>query len=217
MKKVFVLTALVLALSLPAAADLVNGDWSTGDETGWTRWWAPWGASNYGVTFNGPFAPEGTAWLDQGQQGSFGWYQVVECPAGMLCCIQGMWAGDIDGLGWAEVMFWTTNDPNENHGNRADVGNSADIAFKKDSWGMNPPTAWDWESIAKSPHPQGNGGMLISQGYVVVGLKVGSVSGNPVWASWDNLCLYCVPEPGSLLALATGLVGLAGFAVRRRR
>lgn len=216
MKRVCVLVALAITFSLPAFAGLVNGDWSTGDETGWTRWWAPWGAYNYAVTVNGPFAPEGTAMLNPGQAGSFGWYQVVECPAGMICCISGMWAGQIGGAGWAEVMLWTTNDPNENHGNRADVGNPADIAFKKDSWGMNPPTTWDWEPITLSPHPNGNGGVVVSQGYVVVALKLGGFS-PPEWVSWDNLCLTCIPEPGSILALGTGLVGLAGLALRRRK
>ncbi|MGB9619317.1 MAG: PEP-CTERM sorting domain-containing protein [Armatimonadota bacterium] len=215
MRKLFVLMALVMALSVPAAAGLINGDWSTGDETGWTRWWAPWGAANWAVTVNGPWAPEGTATLDPGQNGSFGWYQTVECPAGMLCCISGLWAGSIGGAGWAEVMLWTQAAPG-GEANRADAGNPADIAFKKDSWGMNPPTTWEWQPITLSPHPQGNGGMVISQGYVVVALKLGGFS-PPEWVSWDNLCLTCVPEPGSMLALGTGLVGLAGFVIRRRK
>lgn len=34
------------------------------------------------------------------------------------------------------------------------------------------------------------------------------------WTPWD---LNPIPEPGSMLALASGLIGMAGFALRRRR
>ena len=215
MRKTFVLMALIMALSLPAAAGLVNGDWATGDETGWARWGAPWGGGyGWAVTFGGPTAPEGT--LTLGGNGSFGWVQCFDCPVGNICTVSADWAGSLGGAGWAEVMLWTTNDPLENCGERADTGANGDIAFKKDSWGMNPPTTWNWQAASLSPHPLGNGGTVVSMGIVCVALKLGGFS-PPEWASFDNIAVVCVPEPGSLLALGTGLVGLFGFAIRRRK
>ncbi len=215
MKRVFLLSALLLAFTAPAFAAVVNGDWGTGDETGWTRWAAPWGGSNYAITNNGPTPPEGNAFITAGQTASFGWYQVIACPVGWVCTVNADWAGDIGGAGWAEVMFWTEAAVG-GEGNHADTGNAADVAFKKDSWGMNPPTAWSWQPANLSPHPSGNNGTVVSQGYVVVAFKLGSVSGNPAWTSWDNITVTCVPEPGSLLALGSGLIGLAGVARRRK-
>jgi hypothetical protein len=221
MTKLCLILILILGIAAPGFGNLINGDWSTGDETGWTRWLAPWGSGNcnWAVTFSGPTAPEGTASLWSGDTGSFGWYQMVPCDPGSSCVLSADWAGDINGAGWAEVLFWTTPNPSEDIGLRTDTGNAADIAFKKDSWGMNPPTAWGWEPANLSPHPSGNGGVLVSQGYVVVALKLGSFS--PVWASWDNIRVECtgaeIPEPGALLLASAGFLSMSGFAIRRRR
>lgn len=46
----------------------------------------------------------------------------------------------------------------------------------------------------------------------------GGTSGKvyPVWTSNKSIVTISVPEPSSILALASGMIGIAGFAIRRR-
>jgi hypothetical protein len=207
MKKITLLGLLaVVAVTLQASAAnvLLNGDWATGTEANWTRWRAPWGATeSWAVTLNGPTAPEGTL-SGGGGNGSFGWYQVVAVPAGTTATVSADWSGNIGSSGdWAEVMLFSSAYANEDWGARADTGAAADIAFEKDSWGMNPPTDWGWQAASLSPHPSGNGGTIYSAGYVCVALKVG---GFPMgWASFDNITVEVIPEPSAALLLLAGL------------
>ena len=224
MRWLILLTAVVLAASSQVCAQcvVVNGDWATGDETGWTRWMAPWGTGNWAVTNNGPTPPEGTAFLNAGQAGSFGWYQMIDCCQGVAgtCTLTADWSGDVSAPGWAEVMFFCI-DATASHDDivaRIDGGSAADIAFKKDGWGLNPPDVWDWECARLSPH--GNGGVIdccLPGQAAVIALKLGA---NPaaanVTCSWDNICVQsdCIPEPAGLIAL---FAGIGGMLIRRRR
>jgi len=135
--------------------------------------------------------------------GNGGWYQVVAVPEGQSVSVTADWAGDIGVHGWAVVLLWTTNDPNEDFGYRADAGAPGDTAFKKASHGLpepeNPPTAWDWEAASASLHPEGNSGTVTSDGLVIVAVGMGSVQyASPVWAAWDNITLT-VEGSGDLL------------------
>ena len=217
MKKVLLLAALMVVIGSSAfAGALINGDFSAG-ETGWTRWSAPWSNGiSWGVTTGGPTPPEGTLSIAQGAQGSFGWYQTFNCPVGYYAIVNTLWKGDIGSAGWAEIMLFSVapGTPAAAIVNKIDTGAAADIAFKKDSWGLNPPTAWSWQPAGLSPLPSGNGGMVVSQGTVVVAIKLGSVSGQPVSLSVDNVVACCVPEPASILALS---MGLGAMLIRRRK
>ncbi|MDM8004529.1 MAG: hypothetical protein QUV05_00015 [Phycisphaerae bacterium] len=204
MKKVIVIV--ILAVATPAFANMVvNGDFSNG-ENGWTRWRATWGTTENWDASTGVGNLYGG-----GGNGSFGWFQVVPTWVSEFVKVDAMWTGDIGGSGWAEVMLFSVpvGTSDADIANRLDTGAAADIAFKKDSWGMNPPTAWDWQAASLSPHPSGNGGVIHNtEGWIVVGTKLGGFPLGTV--NFDNIVL--TPEPAAML-----LLGLPLLLVRRRR
>lgn len=235
MKRFCILIA-VLALATPAfAANLVtNGDFAAGTEDGWTRWSASWGSGQeyLMITTDGTPAPAIRARINAGS-GSFGWFQRIQAAPSSSYTLSADWKGNIGLVGsWAEVMFFRI-DPTLTDADivaRIDAGAAGDIAFKKDSWGQNLPSSaggvWDWQSAALSPATGGNGGAVntnLSKTQLVVALKYGhsqdfgAVTGN---VRWDNIAVNGpapVPEPSTLIALATGLTGIGGLALRRRR
>jgi len=219
------LTLLIGASSAGGANLLVNGDFSQPEPTGWTRWWADWG--NYADwTISGGTGYHGLAGIqgDFGTIGSYGWFQVVPVPAGEEVHVTGLWRGDVDPLGWAEIMLFSVpvgtpiGDVSMAPGTvwyRVNEGAAADIAFKKDGFGMNPPEVWGWEAADLSTHPAGNGGSVTSLGWVVVATKIGTnydnASHDLLYVEFDEI--YLVPEPATLLLLALPLA----FVRRRRR
>ena len=214
MRKIVVLCSLALMVfASTASAGLTNGDFDDPvSENGWTRWRAPWGANE---VWSDPAGPSSGDLSLPGGNGSFGWYQRVAVAASEMVTISGEWTGDTGAAGWAEVMLFTSTEglSDADVANRCDAGAAGDIAFKKDSWGLNPPNPWGWEPIGQSPFPDGNGGTIHATcNEVVVALKLGSVGGDNPWVSYDNLVIDVVPEPATAL-----LLGLPLLLIRRRR
>ncbi len=84
---------------------------------------------------------DGTASLSDGI-GSWGWFQRIPVSGPGPYIVSADWAGDIDGAGWAEVMFFscTSGQSDANVVARIDVGNFGDIAFIPD----NLPPIWQF-------------------------------------------------------------------------
>lgn len=201
MRTVLCAVATLAIVSVASGNVLVNGDWSTGDETGWIRSNpAVWGSNqNWSVTSYGPTAPEGSLTMDGG---SFGWLQIVEVDAGATAELSLDWMAN--NAGWIEVMLWTEASEPDLAAVKTifDDGDAAKTAFKEEGY----TTAWEQ---ATSLWPGGNDGTVVSDGWVIVGLKLGSGGGGAA-GSFDNIVL--TPEPATLLLLGMGLA-----LVRRRR
>ena len=197
----------VLALAAPVlGAPVVNGDFETGDETGWTRWRAPWGNSE--VWSVGPGGNPGMAGTNSNSgYSSHGWYQRVPVIPSEIYTLVGDWTGDVSAPGWAElgVIICTEGMTDGDIVSAIDGGQG--VVAKKDGWGLNPPDVWGWESITNSLIEPNDIHMTCAE--AVVFTKIGSQAG-PCTVSFDNIEL--VPEPTAAL-----LLGLPILFLRRRR
>ena len=244
MRKIAILCSLALLMfaTTAIAESIVNGDFGTGDETGWTRWRAPWGSGEQWSVGPcvGPCNPTGCdppceepmgvlalASNDPGPAGtsSFGWYQRIPVIPSEIWYLSGCWCGDVSPNGWAEVMLFTSTEgmSDDDIINRIDTGGADDIAAKKDGWGLNPPDVWDCDEIGDASTgaygviqtPEGPVFEIHATcAEIVVGLKLGTGTWNP-----DHDGMYAcfdnlslTPEPTTAL-----LLGLPLLLIRRRR
>lgn len=235
MKRLCTVLALLLVAAPAFAANLaVNGTFDNG-ETGWTQWAASWSAGHSWavVTTDGYPIPSARARLNAGAA-SFGWFQKVQGAAASSYTISADWFGNFANTNsgcWAEVMFFRVNPTTITDADiitRINTGAATDIAFKKDAWGQNLAASaytWAWESAGLSKATGGNNGVVNTNNsatMLVVALKFGhSQDFGPITGNvrWDNIAVNGpapVPEPSSILAIFTGLTGIAGIVLRRR-
>ncbi len=210
MKKVLVLAAALACVSTSAFANMVtNGDFSAG-MAGWTPWQASWSGA---VTID---ASSGYLHLQSGN-GSFGVYQAITTVPGTPYTITAIWKGGPNQSSfWDEFLFF--NDDGRTILDQLDGPLNSSVLSKVDGWGMNnPPASWDWKDPFDGTQWYPSGLMsntIVATGTTMyIGLKGGAGGGN-VDISFDNINV--VPEPASMLALASGLIGLAGIARRKR-
>ncbi len=220
MKKiVIVLALLAIAASANAAELLTNGGFN-GSLNGWTGYSEAWpaipspdymtGGSVWGPS---PAPLEGSGMAGKGYGGNIGGgnaalYQTINVAAGIPIDISGYVAGGVGGFGNFNGVAWWEVRINEGGWANPDAGA---LLWKREanSEGSN----FNWDHVAASYTPE------TSQ--VTLFVKYGAW--DPQWdymyfgAYFDQFsATQVVPEPGSMLALASGLLGLVGV-IRRRK
>ncbi len=123
-----------------------------------------------------------------------GYRQTFDATPGMLYDIDG-WYRSLSGSAWARIGIDT-------------AGGTA----RPTTWlaELNDPAAvTPWTQFSAQATATGTSMTIF------LDCQIGSSSGKA--ASFDAITIVPVPEPGSMVAVLSGLVGLSGLAIRRRR
>ncbi len=207
----------VFALAVvPVRADLLtNGDFETGDLTGWTFWRAGWG-SGENVQVQAAEVGSGNyalnEWFVGGGSGSFGVYQEVPVTPGTPYRVTGQWKGEVStGFNWFEVILIDGPFDLDAADNPDQVWDNMVSAYHE-----NAPTIFDWEPISNT-YTNGpyivDGVRTATSDTMTVVLKLGGFGEPTAW--FDDVRMTAVPEPTALFLLAGG--ALVSAARRRRR
>lgn len=209
--KRFIVIALLIALCAPAmAANLLqNGDFSNGTAN-WT-FWVQRGSNTLFTTENG----QAKFW---GANFNGGIYQTFTTVPGVTYVISGWGKFAINNTTnqdtWSEILIG-----NSAPVNGSDYGSSAILCAKQltnktDTLRFEKNFA-DWTSSAK---PVAVMTFTATATQTTLVIKHGNSTGSTLTGLYaDNVVVQAVPEPSSLLALASGLAGLGGFVIRRRK
>ncbi len=154
---------------------IVNGDFATGDLSGWLA------TPNAPTTITQDASeglPAGSALLDRNSVGEVSngnhLYQVIPVTPGQQYRLDAVWKGDLyaggTGRNWAEVFVSFASSP---------TATPTEIVYKKASDGgpnQPPASGWDWESVLLSPNDAAapaDGVFTATDNYMVVGFNLG--------------------------------------------
>ena len=169
--------------AVTAGSLTVNGDFETGDRSGWSEWSSPWGQRPV-VNYAWSDAPaQGLYALSlRNSSGSFGVYQELCVEPGVPLHLDWSWRGASRGNGWWEVLIV---DAPYSYEAVDDPANHPETFF-----------AAKWETGFGGPFPEpsaawvdGNAEFTPTSAVVTLVLKCGSVSGGLIEAWFDGVVL----------------------------
>ncbi|MGC8862930.1 MAG: PEP-CTERM sorting domain-containing protein [Armatimonadota bacterium] len=143
------------------------------------------------------YVPDGVQYGQMQVTTTYSWAglrQTFDAVPGLTYNVAG-WFRSLSGTAWARVGFDTAG-------------------------GTTRPTNWLAElnnPSGATPWTQFSGQVTATGTSMTIFLDCEIAGSNNKAASFDGITIEPVPEPGSVIAVLTGLIGLGGLAVRRRR